>query len=239
MFYVLAAIGGAAAMFFGAIALLAFYGNFRRIVEEHQRGVLFCNGAAQPDLLDPGKYRINPFRDRVALVGLTLKLMEADGQDVITKDNVPVSLYLSFYYRVTDPLKVETEVFDLKKLLRQRAAAVAEQVGGTFALDFMLHRNLEVVTQMAILMRESASQWGVEIQGANLEVGLPKRIKQAFTNQACAQIMGDANELTERPSVPPASVVQDGATRGELTTTPASNTKLSNSGLPRDAGLGS
>ena len=75
-----------------------------RIIFEYERGVLFTLGKFS-SVLDPGLRIVIPLVQTLAKVDTRIKTVDIPKQEVMTKDNVPVSINAVVYMRVIDPKK--------------------------------------------------------------------------------------------------------------------------------------
>ena len=67
---------------------------------------------------DAGLTVIIPFLDRVrSIVSLKQQTLDIPPQEVITKDNVTITIDTVVFYKITDPAKAVYEIQSLKKVL--------------------------------------------------------------------------------------------------------------------------
>ena len=88
-------------------ALLAFMGI--RVLPEYERGVVFRFGR-YVGVKAAGLRFIIPGVDRMVRIGLREIVMDVPAQEVITRDNVSVTVNAVLYFRVMDPTKAIVEV---------------------------------------------------------------------------------------------------------------------------------
>src|SRR5438128_12643248 len=93
----------AAIIVLAILAFLLFVLAFSciKIVRPYQRGVVERLGRYK-GTVDPGLRIIVPFVDRVHLVDMREQVVEVPAQEVITSDNVVVSVYAVIYHDATD-----------------------------------------------------------------------------------------------------------------------------------------
>src|SRR5690554_4751360 len=86
--------------------------NCVKILSEYERGVVFRLGRLRPEPLGPGlRFIIWPI-DRIMRISLRTVAQDVPPQDVITRDNVSISVNAVIYFRVIDPNKAVVEVED-------------------------------------------------------------------------------------------------------------------------------
>src|SRR5258708_39943549 len=81
-----------------------------KILPEYERGVIFRLGRLLPEAKGPGVILVFRPMDRIVRVSLRTVTMEVPPQDVITRDNVTVSVNAVIYFRVIDPKLAIVEV---------------------------------------------------------------------------------------------------------------------------------
>ena len=77
-----------------------------RVLKEYERGVIFRLGRAMPKPKGPGLIMVFGPVDRMMRVDLRTITKVIEPQDVITRDNVSVTVNAVLYFRVVDPMRV-------------------------------------------------------------------------------------------------------------------------------------
>ena len=90
-----------------AIVLIAFLINAVKIVRPFQRGLVERLGRYKTTK-DPGFNLIMPFIETMQLVDMREQVVDVPPQEVITSDNVVVSVDAVVYYEATDPQRLST-----------------------------------------------------------------------------------------------------------------------------------
>ena len=80
-----------------------------KVLKEYERGVIFRLGRLIGEK-GPGLIILIPLVDRMTRVSLRIVTMDVPPQDVITRDNVSVTVNAVAYFRVMDPTKAIVEV---------------------------------------------------------------------------------------------------------------------------------
>src|SRR5712664_2545814 len=92
-----------------AIALLYIF-SVINILPEYERGVIFRLGRLLPEPKGPGIILVFRPIDRIVRISLRTVVLDVPPQDVITRDNVTVSVNAVVYFRVINPLLAVVEV---------------------------------------------------------------------------------------------------------------------------------
>lgn len=158
-----------------------------RIVQEYERGVIFrlgrCVGAK-----GPGLFVIVPFIDKIVKVNLQEMAVPVQPQQVITMDNVTLSLDAVVFLRVTNPVASVIKVrdwYDASSLLAQTAL---RSVVGQHDLDELLNERQQIDGEIKVLLDHQTEEWGVEVRRVELrDLDLPEQIQRAMGRQAEAE----------------------------------------------------
>ncbi|MCK4729407.1 MAG: slipin family protein, partial [Desulfobacterales bacterium] len=118
----------------GIILLLLFLASAIRVLKEYERGVIFRLGRVI-GVKGPGLIILIPVVDKMVKVSLRLVATDVDPQDVITRDNVSVTVNAVIYYRVMDPEKAIVEVENYMYATSQLAQTTLRSVCGQAELD--------------------------------------------------------------------------------------------------------
>jgi regulator of protease activity HflC (stomatin/prohibitin superfamily) len=92
-----------------AILVVIFLAASLKIVPEYERAVIFRLGRVI-GAKGPGLFILIPIIDKMVRVDLRTVTLDVPTQDIITKDNVSVSVDAVVYFRVVDPVRAIVEV---------------------------------------------------------------------------------------------------------------------------------
>src|SRR5262245_61174545 len=94
-----------------AVAIILLYIlSVITILPEYERGVIFRLGRLLPRPKGPGIILVFRPIDRIVRISLRTVALEVPSQDIITRDNVTVSVNAVVYFRVMDPQLAVVEV---------------------------------------------------------------------------------------------------------------------------------
>src|SRR4029077_20988428 len=120
-----------------AIALLYIL-SVINILPEYERGVIFRLGRLLPEPKGPGIILVFRPIDRIVRISLRTVVLDVPPQDVITRDNVTVSVNAVVYFRVINPLRAVVEVENYLYATSQLAQTTLRSVLGEAELDDLL-----------------------------------------------------------------------------------------------------
>jgi regulator of protease activity HflC (stomatin/prohibitin superfamily) len=115
------------------IILLAviFLPQMIRILREYERGVIFRLGKLL-GTKGPGLIFLIPIVDRMVRMDLRVVTINVARQEVMTRDNVPMTVDAVVYFRVIDPaaavVRVENYLKATSLIRRQRCAACSDRL---------------------------------------------------------------------------------------------------------------
>jgi regulator of protease activity HflC (stomatin/prohibitin superfamily) len=109
-------------------------------------------------------------------------------QDVITKDNVSVSVNAVLWFRVVDPEKAVIEVEDFSFAISNFAQTTLRSVLGRAELDDLLSEREKLNQDLEETIRNHSDDWGIRVLGVEIKhVDLPVEMKRAMAKQAEAE----------------------------------------------------
>lgn len=158
-----------------------------KMVTQYQRGVLFRTGKLV-GAKGPGLVLVIPIIERMVRVDIRTITLDVPAQDIITKDNVSVSVSAVVYFRVFDSVKATVEVEDYKMATSQLAQTTLRSICGQGDLDHMLSERDVINRKMKEILDKETHPWGVEVGRVEVkEIDLPDSMKRAMAKQAEAE----------------------------------------------------
>lgn len=158
-----------------------------RIVREYERGVVFRLGRLLR-AKGPGIFILIPFIDRMVKVGLRTVTMDVPPQDVITRDNVPVSVNAVVYFRVVNPEDAVVKVENYITATSQIAQTTLRTILGKSQLDELLAEREKISRELQQVIDEETDPWGVKVSIVEVkDVELPSTMQRAMARQAEAE----------------------------------------------------
>jgi regulator of protease activity HflC (stomatin/prohibitin superfamily) len=158
-----------------------------RILREYERGVIFRLGKLL-GAKGPGLILLIPVVDRMVKMDLRVVTIDVAKQEVMTRDNVPVTVDAVVYFRVVDPQAAVVKVENYLKATSLIAQTTLRSVLGQAELDELLsHRDKINQTLQEIIDRQT-DPWGIKVTAVEVkDVSLPEGMKRAMAKQAEAE----------------------------------------------------
>ena len=158
--------------------------NAIRIVREYERGVIFRLGRLV-GAKGPGIFFIIPIVDKMVRVSLRTIVFDIPPQDVITKDNVTVSVNAVLYFRVMDPAMAVVEVEHYIEATQQISMTTLRSVLGMVELDELLSERDRINEQLQKIIDEQTDPWGIKVSTVEIkEVNIPADMQRIIAQQA-------------------------------------------------------
>ena len=158
-----------------------------RILREYERAVVFRLGKLLR-AKGPGVVLLIPLVDRMVRMDLRVVTIDVPRQEVMTRDNVPVTVDAVLYFRVIDPQAAVVKVENFLKASSLIAQTTLRSVLGQAELDELLaHREKINLTLQEIIDRQT-DPWGIKVTAVEVkDVSLPDGMKRAMAKQAEAE----------------------------------------------------
>jgi regulator of protease activity HflC (stomatin/prohibitin superfamily) len=170
-----------------ALVILLFLLSAIKIVKEYERGVIFRLGRLV-GARGPGLFFIIPLLESINVVDLRTVTYDVPSQEVVTRDNVTVRVNAVVYYRVVDPTKAVTEVFDYRFATAQIAQTTLRSIIGQAELDEVLSEREKLNVELQRIIDEATNPWGIKVTAVEIkDVELPEEMRRVMAMQAEAE----------------------------------------------------
>ena len=179
---VLSVVGLAVAVLIVVVLLLALR-QMVNIVQQGQVGVVKRLGEYRATH-DPGLVIIAPFIESLQRVDMREIPVPGDRQDVITRDNVVVTVNATIFTQVVDARQALFSVKNFDIAIDALARTALRSVIGTMTLDDALSRREQINTDVQQHMEAVTDKWGIRISRIEIvEIAPPPQILQALALQ--------------------------------------------------------
>jgi regulator of protease activity HflC (stomatin/prohibitin superfamily) len=170
----------------GIILFFVFLGGIK-IIKEYQRGVKFRLGRYN-GIMTPGINYVIPFLETWVRLDTRVFTIDIPGQDVITKDNIPVNINAVVYYKVKNPEKAVMAVMDYNYAISKYSQTSLRNLSGEATLDELLSKREEIAKKLAEIVDVATDPWGLDVTMIELQdINLPSDLKRTMAKQAEAE----------------------------------------------------
>ncbi len=138
---------------------------------------------------DAGLTVIIPFLDRVrSVVSLKQQTLDIPPQEVITKDNVTITIDTVVFYKITDPAKAVYEIQSLKNGIEDLAISTIREFVGKLMLDRSFSARDSINDKLRSILDEATDQWGCKIDRVEIkDITPPADIRDAMEKEMNAE----------------------------------------------------
>lgn len=169
------------------ILLVIILPSMIRIIKEYERGVVLRLGRYNR-VMAPGIQFLIPFVDQMYRVDLRVVTMDVPKQEMMTSDNVPVTVDAVVYFRVVNSEDAILKIENYVRATALIAQTTLRSTVGQHVLDELLSERDRVNEKLQTVIDEQTEPWGVKVTNVEVrDVILPETMKRAMAGQAEAE----------------------------------------------------
>jgi regulator of protease activity HflC (stomatin/prohibitin superfamily) len=136
----------------------------------------------------PGLFLIVPLVDQVRMIDIRIRATDIPAQQVITKDNVPVTINGVFFFKVDNVADAVIKVQDFRYAISQYAQTSLRDVIGQMTLDQLLVEREQIGKAIEANVEKDIEGWGLEVTGIRIQdINMPEELKKMMSRQASAE----------------------------------------------------
>lgn len=171
------------------LAIVGFYLVFAsiKVVAQNEKGLVETFGKYRKTV-DPGLNFIIPFAQTITRVDMREQVVDVAPQEVITKDNVAVTVDAVVYYEATDPVKLKYNVVNFIVAATKLAQTNLRNIVGELQLDEALTSRELINTQLRQILDDATDKWGTRVVRVEIQrIEPPPDVTQAMHRQMKAE----------------------------------------------------
>ena len=158
-----------------------------RLAAQWEKAVIFRLGKFHT-IKGPGLFMIIPLIDQLRMVDTRVLAVSIPKQQVITRDNVPVTIDGVLFFRVENAAEAIIMVQDYRYVISQYAQTSLRDVIGQMTLDQLLTEREEIAKSIEHHVENDTKGWGLEVTGLRIQdVDMPEELKKMMSRQASAE----------------------------------------------------
>ncbi len=175
-------------LLFGLVVVIAlFISSGIKIAAQWEKAVVFRLGKYS-SMKGPGVFFVIPMIDEIRVVDTRILTMDIPKQQVITKDNVPVSINGVLYFLVSNPELAVVKVQNYTYAISQYAQAALRDVMGGMTFDEILAEREQIGKSIESNVEKESKEWGLEVKGIKIQdIDVPEDLKKMMSRQASAE----------------------------------------------------
>jgi regulator of protease activity HflC (stomatin/prohibitin superfamily) len=156
-------------------------------VNQYEKG-LIERWNAYEKTVEPGLRFIIPFVNRMFRVNMREQVIDVPPQEIITEDNVVVTIDAVIYYQVVDAKRAIYEVEDFELAIVKLAQTTLRNIVGEMSLDVCLTSREKINLELREVLDEATDKWGTKVNRIELQrIDPPADIQQAMHKQKTAE----------------------------------------------------
>ncbi len=168
------------------IIVAILYSGIRK-VNQFEKGIIERWNAYEKTV-EPGLRFIIPFVQRMFRVNMREQVIDVPPQEIITEDNVVVTIDAVIYYQVVDAKRALYEVEDFELAIVKLAQTTLRNIVGEMSLDICLTSREKINLELRKVLDEATDKWGTKVNRIELQrIDPPADIQQAMHKQKTAE----------------------------------------------------
>jgi len=172
---------------FLALALIVIAAVGFKVVRPYQKALIEFLGRYQ-QTVDSGLRWVMPFVKRITKVDMREQVIDVPPQEVITKDNVVVTVDAVIYHEATDPVKLQYNVANFLLAVTKLAQTNLRNVIGDLDLDAALTSREIINTKLRQILDDATDKWGVRVVRVEIQrIEPPIDVTEAMHRQMKAE----------------------------------------------------
>ena len=169
------------------VAVLAILSIGVKKVNQYERGIVERWNAYEKTV-DPGLRYIIPFIQRILRINMREQVIDVPPQEIITEDNVVVTIDAVVYYQIMDPKRALYEIEDFELAIVKLAQTTLRNIIGEMTLDTCLTSRDRINTELRKVLDEATDKWGTKVNRIEVQrIDPPTDIQQAMHKQKTAE----------------------------------------------------
>jgi len=158
-----------------------------KIVRPYEKGLVERLGKYR-ETLNPGLRWIIPFVERIIKVDMREQVVDVPPQEVITKDNVVVTVDAVVYYQATDPVKLKYNINNFIQAATKLAQTNLRNLVGDLQLDEALTSRDMINTALRTILDDATDMWGTKVIRVEIQrIEPPPDVTDAMHRQMKAE----------------------------------------------------
>lgn len=158
-----------------------------RKVNQYEKG-LVERWHAYEKTVDPGLRYVIPFVQRMLRVNMREQVIDVPPQEIITEDNVVVTIDAVIYYQVIDAKRALYEIEDFELAIVKLAQTTLRNIVGEMSLDVCLTSREKINVELRSVLDQATDKWGTKVNRIELQrIDPPADIQLAMHKQKTAE----------------------------------------------------
>jgi regulator of protease activity HflC (stomatin/prohibitin superfamily) len=173
-------------LFIAAFILFVISMSMKK-VNQYEKGIVERFNAYEKTV-EPGLRIITPFVKRIYRVNMREQVIDVPPQEIITEDNVVVTIDAVIYYQVIDAKRAIYEIEDFELAIVKLAQTTLRNIVGEMSLDVCLTSREKINVELRSVLDQATDKWGTKVNRIELQrIDPPADIQLAMHKQKTAE----------------------------------------------------
>src|SRR4030067_1011433 len=170
-----------------AVVILFLLSLSIKKVNQYEKGLVERFNAYEKTV-DPGLRILKPFVERLYRVNMREQVIDVPPQEIITEDNVVVTIDAVIYYQVIDAKRALYEIEDFELAIVKLAQTTLRNIVGEMSLDVCLTSREKINVELRTVLDQATDKWGTKVNRIELQrIDPPQDIQTAMHKQKTAE----------------------------------------------------
>ncbi|KAJ1950396.1 hypothetical protein IWQ62_006574 [Dispira parvispora] len=162
--------------------------------------------------VDPGLIKVNPLSESLSILDVRLQIQPISHINIVTQDNVNVTIDAVLYWHITNPLLATFGVVDVKAALIERAQTTLRAVLGSRQLQDIIENREEIASGVRDIIDIPSDAWGVDVESVLIKnLTFSPEVEESLSIAATQKRIGDAKIIAARAEVEAAKLLHQAA----------------------------
>jgi len=166
-------------------------------------GLLYFDGSYK-QTLDNGTYFFwnGSVKVTCELVEMRVQQLDIVGQEILTADKVSLRINFVCSYKITDALRIQSEIKDYKQQIHVATQLILREYVGKYRFDELLEQKENIAAFILEKLKEKQNSLYVEFLDSGLkDIILPGEVRDIMNTVLVAEKKAQANVITRREEV--------------------------------------
>ena len=170
-----------------AVVILFLLSLSIKKVNQYEKGLVERFNAYEKTV-DPGLRILKPFVEKLYRVNMREQVIDVPPQEIITEDNVVVTIDAVIYYQVVDAKRALYEIEDFELAIVKLAQTTLRNIVGEMSLDIALTSREKINVDLRSVLDQATDKWGTKVNRIELQrIDPPQDIQTAMHKQKTAE----------------------------------------------------
>src|SRR4030065_279084 len=170
-----------------AVVILFLLSLSIKKVNQYEKGLVERFNAYEKTV-EPGLRILTPFVERVYRVNMREQVIDVPPQEIITEDNVVVTIDAVIYYQVIDAKRALYEIEDFELAIVKLAQTTLRNIVGEMTLDIALTSREKINVDLRSVLDQATDKWGTKVNRIELQrIDPPQDIQTPMHMQKTAE----------------------------------------------------